>query len=58
MSSHSVRLHKNFQKAAEPPARPKLQIVSKEPFSPLASFMLGMTAGLAAATGVFVLFLR
>ena len=58
MSSHSVRLHKNFQKSAEPLGRSKLQIVSNEPFSPLASFMLGMTAGLAAATGLFVLFLR
>ncbi|MBV9066099.1 MAG: hypothetical protein JOZ84_09890 [Methylobacteriaceae bacterium] len=58
MSTVSVRLHKNFQKSTEPPARSNLRIVSKEPFSPVASFMLGMTAGLTAATGLFVIFFR
>jgi hypothetical protein len=58
MSGLNVRLHKNFQKSAEASGKPKLQIVSREPFSPVASFLLGMTAGLAAATGLFVLFLR
>jgi hypothetical protein len=58
MSSLNVRLHKNFQKSGEEPGRAKLRIVSREPFSPVASFLLGMTAGLAAAAGLFILFLR
>jgi hypothetical protein len=58
MSSLNVRLHKNFQKSGEESGRAKLRIVSREPFSPVASFLLGMTAGLAAATGLFVLFLH
>ena len=58
MSSLGVRLHKNFQKSADGVGKPRLQIVSREPFSPVASFLLGLTAGLAAATGLFVLFLR
>jgi hypothetical protein len=58
MSSLNIRLHKTFQKSAEESGKPKLRIVSNEPFSPIASFLLGMTAGLAAATGMFVIFFR
>jgi hypothetical protein len=59
MSSLNVGLHNHFQKStADPSERSKLQIVSREPFSAFASFLLGMSADLAAATGLFVLFLR
>jgi hypothetical protein len=58
MSSLNVGLHNHVQKSADPSERSKLQIVSREPFSAFASFLLGMSADLAAATGLFVLFLR
>jgi hypothetical protein len=58
MSSFRVRIDSNFQKSAEASGKPKLRIVSNEPFSPVASFLLGMTAGLAAATGLFAIFFR
>ena len=58
MSNLNVRLAKNFQKSAAPSGPSKLRIVSREPFSPIASFLLGLTAGLAVATGLFVIFFR
>jgi hypothetical protein len=58
MSSLNIRLHKTFQKSAEESGKPKLRIVSNEPFSPVVSFLLGMSAGLTAATGLFVIFFR
>ena len=39
-------------------SQPGLQVVSREPFSPVASFLLGLIVGLAAATGIFVLFFQ
>jgi hypothetical protein len=58
MSSFRVRIDSAFQKSPEASGKPKLRIVSNEPFSPVASFLLGMTAGLAAATGLFAIFFR
>ena len=39
------------------PAAPKLRIVSREPFSPIASFLLGVSSGLAAAGALFAFFM-
>jgi hypothetical protein len=42
----------------ELPAHTAGRIVSHEPFSPIASFLLGLTAGLQGALAVLVLFFR
>lgn len=50
-------LGKQFKTARTPSAgtrKPKLRIVSREPFSPMASFLLGWTAGIASAGAVFL----
>ena len=44
--------------SAAPQSKPTLRVVSREPFSPIASFLLGLTAGLGAATGLFLVVLR
>jgi len=58
MPSLGVTVHQNFQEPERPSGQPKLQIVSREPFSPVASFLLGMTAGLATAAGLFAVFMH
>jgi len=55
MSSLGVNIQGRFKN--EPPsAKPTLQIVSREPFSPVASFLLGLIAGLGGSMGLFVFF--
>jgi hypothetical protein len=34
--------------------KPQLRIVSREPFSPIASFLLGFTSGLGTALGLIL----
>jgi hypothetical protein len=55
MSSLGVTIQEQ-SKNGSPSAKPKLQIVSREPFSPVASFLLGLIAGLGGAIGLFVIF--
>jgi hypothetical protein len=58
MSKLTLRFDPNFKSSGASSDRANLRIVSREPFSPIASFLLGMTAGLGGALGVFVLFFR
>jgi hypothetical protein len=58
MSRLTLHFDPNFKSSRAASERANLRIVSREPFSPIASFLLGMTAGLAGALGVFVLFFR
>jgi hypothetical protein len=39
-------------------AKPKLQMVSEEPFSSVTAFLLGLISGLGVAFGVFVILFR
>jgi hypothetical protein len=55
MSSLGVTIQEQ-SKNGSPSAKPKLQIVSREPFSAVASFLLGLIAGLGGAMGLFVIF--
>lgn len=47
-----------FKSAPQGSPKPKLRIVSREPLSPVASFLLGWTAGIATALALFVTFVH
>jgi hypothetical protein len=58
VASLSVNLREEFGSASQATSKPKLRVVSREPFSPVASFFLGLSAGLVAASGLFAILFR
>lgn len=57
MAKFALRFDPSFRASSTGP-NARVRVVSREPFSPVASFLLGLTAGLGGALGLFVIFLR
>jgi hypothetical protein len=57
MARFVLRVHPSFR-ASSSGRNTGLRVVSREPFSPVASFLLGLAAGLGGALSVFVIFVR
>jgi hypothetical protein len=58
MPSLGVNIQGQFNSECRSAAKPKLQIVSQEPFSSVAAFLLGLISGLGVAFGAFVILFR
>jgi hypothetical protein len=58
MPSVGVNIQGQLNKGCRIAAKPKMQIVSQEPFSPVAAFLLGLISGLGAAFGVVAILFR
>lgn len=58
MPSLSINVREEFRSASPAVSKPKFRVVSQEPFSPVASFFLGLSAGLVATSGLFAIFFR
>jgi hypothetical protein len=58
MPSLGVNVQGQLNKECRIAAKPKMQIVSQEPFSPVAAFLLGLISGLGAAFGFLTVFFR
>ena len=58
MPSLAVNIQGQTNKECRIAAKPKMQIVSQEPFSPAAAFLLGLISGLGAAFGVLAILVR
>jgi hypothetical protein len=58
MPSLGVNIQGQLNREYRSAARPKPRIVSQEPFSPVAAFLLGLISGLGVAFGVFVILFR
>jgi hypothetical protein len=58
MPSLGVNMQGHINKECRIAAKPKLQIVSQEPFSPVAAFLLGLISGLGAAFGFLAILFR
>jgi hypothetical protein len=57
MAKFALRVDPTFRASSSGP-NARLRVVSREPFSAVASFLLGLTAGLGVALGLFVIFFR
>ena len=55
MSKIGVNFDDSFRSSGAAAARKKAPVISREPFSPVASFLLGLISGIALTTGAFVL---
>ena len=58
MPSLTINVREEFRSASVAVSKPTFRVVSREPFSPVASFLLGLSAGLVATSGLFAIFFR